>query len=393
MKSLAIRKLRATLAADRAAYGLWVTLESPSVTEMAVALGLDWVVIDAEHGALDWADIVEHLRATTRSDTVALVRVSDLDRGLIKRALDLGADGVVIPWIETTDQLRRAVSYAHFPPDGGRGLGAERATGWGECLTEHAAEANDHVLVVPMIETVAAAAEVSRMCEVGGVEIFFLGPADYSASAGYRGQWEGPGVANALLGVKDAVRRAGKHCGVVASGPTNLDGAARAGVPRPRARPRRRPVAPLTSRVPDRRRPRPEDPIRLPFGHPAMTPLSRPPESMRPDRPEVMTSPGSGIVMEVVPGVRLEMLVGEHNHARHLMTGTVTLGPSAWVPCHTHTFAESITPLEGRLAVEVEGRRYELDPLDNIVIPRGMPHRPGNALADRPTVVHIALGE
>jgi 2-keto-3-deoxy-L-rhamnonate aldolase RhmA len=223
MKSHAIRKLRATLTADRAAYGLWVTLESASVTEMAVALGLDWIVIDAEHGALDWADIVEHLRATNRSDTVSLVRVADLDRGLIKRALDLGADGVVIPWIETTDQLRRAVSYAHYPPEGGRGLGAERATGWGECLAEHAAEANDHVLVVPMIETVAAASEVPRMCDVEGVEIFFLGPADFSASAGHRGHWEGPGVAGALLGVKDAVRRAGKHCGVVASGPGNLN--------------------------------------------------------------------------------------------------------------------------------------------------------------------------
>jgi quercetin dioxygenase-like cupin family protein len=122
-----------------------------------------------------------------------------------------------------------------------------------------------------------------------------------------------------------------------------------------------------------------------------MTPLPRPPESMRPDRPEVMTSPGSGVVMEVVPGARLEMFVGAHNRARQLMTGNVNFAPSAWVPYHTHTFAESLTPLEGRLAVEVEGRRYQLDPLDNIIIPRGIPHRPGNALGDRPTVVHIAL--
>ena len=104
------------------------------------------------------------------------------------------------------------------------------------------------------------------MCEVDGVEIFFFGPADFSASAGYRGQWEGPGVAEALLGVKDAVRRAGKHCGIVASGPANLDGAARAGLPRARPRPRRRPAAPLAPRVAGRRRPRPEDPLRLPPG-------------------------------------------------------------------------------------------------------------------------------
>lgn len=222
MNTLALRKLRGKLDSGQAVYGLWVTLESPSVTEMAVALGLDWVVIDAEHGHLDWKEVVEHLRAAVRSDTVALVRVADLDRGLIKRALDLGADGVVVPWVETEEQLRRAVAFAHYPPEGCRGIGAERATGWGECMAEHAAEANDNVLVVPIIETVRTATELAKMCAVGGVEVFFFGPADYSATAGYRGQWEGPGVARQILDLHDTVRRAGKHSGVVATGVANL---------------------------------------------------------------------------------------------------------------------------------------------------------------------------
>src|SRR6476661_7725231 len=118
MKPAAIQALRRTLAADRPAFGLWVTLESPSVTEMAVALGLDWVVIDAEHGHLDWKDIANHLRATQRSDTVALVRLAELNGGLIKRALDIGADGVVIPWIETAEQLEQAVRFARYPREG-----------------------------------------------------------------------------------------------------------------------------------------------------------------------------------------------------------------------------------------------------------------------------------
>src|SRR5258708_26830147 len=112
MKTIAIRKLRQKLASDTPTFGLWVTLESPSITEMAVGLGLDWVVIDAEHGHLDWKDIVEHVRATVRSDTVALVRVSHLNVGLVKRALDVGADGVVVPWIETPEQLQQAVAFA-----------------------------------------------------------------------------------------------------------------------------------------------------------------------------------------------------------------------------------------------------------------------------------------
>src|SRR5687768_3072165 len=98
MKTAAIKALRRKLATDTAAFGLWVSLESASVTEMAVALGMDWVVIDAEHGHLDWKDILEHVRATVRSETVALVRVAELNGGLIKRVLDIGADGVVVPW-------------------------------------------------------------------------------------------------------------------------------------------------------------------------------------------------------------------------------------------------------------------------------------------------------
>src|SRR4026209_481221 len=93
MKTAAIQALRRKLAADKPVFGLWVTLESPSITEMAVALGMDWVVIDAEHGHLDMRDVLEHIRATVRSSTVALVRIASLDCGLIKRMLDIGADG------------------------------------------------------------------------------------------------------------------------------------------------------------------------------------------------------------------------------------------------------------------------------------------------------------
>src|SRR5947208_13110447 len=116
MKAPALRALRQQLAADHPVYGLWVTLEAPSITEMAVAMGLDWVVIDAEHGHLDWKEIVEHIRAAVRSDTVSLVRLTEHSISLVKRALDIGADGVVIPWMETAEQLREAMAFAQYPP-------------------------------------------------------------------------------------------------------------------------------------------------------------------------------------------------------------------------------------------------------------------------------------
>src|SRR3954462_14475459 len=222
MKTPAIRRLREKLAANQPLFGLWVTLESPSISEMAAALGLDWIVIDAEHGHLDWKEIVEHLRATVRSETVALVRVAECNVGLIKRALDLGADGVVIPWVESAEQLRQAVGFAHYPPDGVRGIGAERATCWGQCFVEHTAEANENVLVVPIIESVRGGRNIRELLRVDGVDLVFFGPADYSSTAGFPGQWEGPGVADEILGIKDLVTAAGKHAGVVATSDANL---------------------------------------------------------------------------------------------------------------------------------------------------------------------------
>src|SRR5437867_10420839 len=166
MKTAAIKSLREKLAADTPVYGLWVTLESASITEVSAALGLDWVVIDAEHGHLDWKEILEHIRAAVRSNTVVLVRVAELNGALIKRALDIGADGVVIPWIETAEQLKQAVAFATYPPEGVRGIGAERATGWGECFGRHTQEANENVLVVPIVESVIAGKNIRTLSQV-----------------------------------------------------------------------------------------------------------------------------------------------------------------------------------------------------------------------------------
>jgi len=215
MKTRALKRFRNRLSDNEPVYGLWVTLESAGITEMAVALGMDWVVIDAEHGHLDWKEINEHIRAAVRSDTVVLVRLAERSTSLTKRALDIGADGVVIPWMETAAELEEAVRDCRYPPEGRRGIGGERATAWGQCLAEHTAEANEHVLVVPLIESVAAIPNVPDMCNVDGTDLFFFGPADFSATAGSRGQWEGPGVAGQILQLKDAINAAGKHCGVM----------------------------------------------------------------------------------------------------------------------------------------------------------------------------------
>ena len=222
MKTQALKRFRRKLTANEPVYGLWVTLESASITEMAVAIGMDWVVIDAEHGHLDWKEINEHIRAGLRSDTVVLVRLAERSTSLSKRALDIGADGVVIPWVETAQQLEEAILDCRYPPEGRRGIGGERATAWGQCFAEHTSEANEHVLVVPLIESVAAIPNVPDMCQIDGTDVFFFGPADLSATAGYRGQWEGPGVAEQILQLKASIQAAGKHCGLMTTSTDNL---------------------------------------------------------------------------------------------------------------------------------------------------------------------------
>ena len=118
---------------------------------------------------------------------------------------------------------------------------------------------------------------------------------------------------------------------------------------------------------------------------------SRPPESMRPDRPEVMTPVGSGEFFDIEPGVRLECLAGAYKGARGLTTGLVTIAPSASLTYHTHEFAESVTPLKGRGLAAVEGREYALGPLDNVAIPRGPAHLFRNLSDREPLLLHVAL--
>lgn len=392
MKTNAIRALRRKLAADQPTFGLWVTLESPSITEMAVALGLDWVVIDAEHGHLDWKDIVEHLRATVRSETVALVRIAELNSGLIKRALDIGADGIVIPWIETVEQLKQAIAYSRYPLEGSRGIGAERATCWGQCFVEHTSEANEHVLVVPILETVRTVKHVPLMCQVEGSELFFFGPADFSSTAGARGQWEGPGVAESILQMKDTIRRAGKNCGVIAISHDNLlerrqQGFRMIGVGIDSGLLLRSLRGALNVVGRDQQ----IQASLTPESATKVAPLAKPPESMRPDRPEVMNPIGAGLKVELARGVIFECLVGSHNQARRLTTGIVTFAPGATLPYHSHTFSESITLLGGSAVVEVEGRSYSLKKLDNVVVPTGRVHAARNASTTEPAVFHIAL--
>lgn len=207
--------LKRKLAAGTPVNGLWVTLESPTITEIAVLLKLDFVVIDTEHGSLDFSEVLNHLRAIGNSTTTPIVRIPRIDQGIIKRVLDLGAGGIIVPQVNSAEEVAEAVRFAKYPPWGVRGVGGERATRWGMGLKEYTASADDETLVIPLLETVPGGQALGEILNIRGVDAIWFGPADYSASAGYLGQWEGPGVAEKLLEFKDRVRGRGLPCGIL----------------------------------------------------------------------------------------------------------------------------------------------------------------------------------
>ncbi len=214
--------LRQKFASGKTAYGLWVTLESPTVTEIAAAMGADWICIDMEHGALDFNDVLNHLRAAKGTGMAVLARVPASRVDTIKKCLDIGVDGVLLPLINNADELREAFEHARYPTTGKRGLGGERAVRWGLGVHEYIQRANEDALIIPLIETKAASENIEEILDVPGLETVFFGPADLSSSMGYIGEWEGPGVAEDILRIQKSAARRGIVSGVIGMTPDDM---------------------------------------------------------------------------------------------------------------------------------------------------------------------------
>ena len=202
---------------DQPTYGMWITLESPSITEIATRMGFDWIVIDAEHGYLDMKNVMEHIRVANLANTPILVRISEIQRGLIKRIMDVGADGIVVPHVRTAAELAEAVSFAKYPPEGTRGIGAERATRWGKGIGQCVPRANENSIVVAMMETVEAGDAIDEILDVPGVDAMFFGLHDYSATSGYPGKADEPAVMERAMEVQKRIRERGMPSGILAS--------------------------------------------------------------------------------------------------------------------------------------------------------------------------------
>ena len=207
--------LRRKLKSGEETLGLWATLESATVTEVAAELGVDWVCVDMEHGSLGYRDVVDHLRAAKGSELAVIVRVPTASVDTIKRALDLGAHGVLLPLIRHAAELHEAFSHARYPLIGKRGLGHERALRWGLAIESYVAVANDETMVIPVIETKEVSANIADILAVPGLEAIFFGPSDLSQSFGHLAVWEGPGIAEDILRMKRLADERGVASGVI----------------------------------------------------------------------------------------------------------------------------------------------------------------------------------
>lgn len=215
---MAINQLRRKWQEGKQTNGLWVTMDDPSITEIAVTLGLDWVSVDMEHGHLDFKDVMGHIRAVRESGTAVLVRVHDIEQGLIKRALDMGAHGVLLPLVRSKQDLEKGFRFGRYPLQGERGIGGERNVKWGLGMEEYLSYANKETLIIPLIETRDAAEVIDDILDVPGLEAIFFGPADLSASYGYLGKWEGPGMAELIVNIRDKAKGKGICSGIMTLG-------------------------------------------------------------------------------------------------------------------------------------------------------------------------------
>ncbi len=211
--------LRPRILAGEPTIGAWVNLGSLTSAELVARAGLDWVVLDLEHGMGSEADIHAQLLAVQGTPTTALVRVASVERLRIGRALDLGADGLVLPRVDAVADATDALRWMRFPPAGIRGVALlNRGNGYFERgHAEVAAIVNPRLVGVFQVESLEAVAASDELAAIEGVDVLFVGPTDLSHSMGIPGRLGEPAFTEALDRVVAACRAHGKSAGILLS--------------------------------------------------------------------------------------------------------------------------------------------------------------------------------
>jgi 4-hydroxy-2-oxoheptanedioate aldolase len=184
--------------------GLWCALSDPLAIEMLAGCGFDWMLLDMEHSPTDLHNVLSLLQAMQGSPTTAIVRPPSLDVAAIKKLLDLGAQNLLIPYVQNAEEAALAVAAVTYPPEGIRGVaGMTRASGFTKIAGYHA-KARAEICLMVQVETVSALQDLEAIAAVPGIDGIFIGPADLAGSMGHLGN---PGHPEVKAAVLDGIRR------------------------------------------------------------------------------------------------------------------------------------------------------------------------------------------
>ena len=193
--------------------GSWMSFGNPYAVEIMAAAGFDWLAADMEHTSLTYSDMQQMIQVTELCGCAPLVRVEANDVTVIKKAMDAGAHGVIVPMINSRGEAERAVAAVHYPPRGIRGVGLSRAQKYGTGFEQYKKKNDECSVVIVQIEHIDAVNNLEEILTVDGVDAFMIGPYDLSASLGRPGEFNYPPMAEALDRVVEVSRRLGVTMG------------------------------------------------------------------------------------------------------------------------------------------------------------------------------------
>ena len=196
--------------------GTFLNLGSPIAVEIAGLAGFDWMLIDHEHGPGGEDTLLHQLHAASATPTFPVVRIAANETPRFKRVLDMGAFGVMVPYVNTAAETRAAVAAMRYPPHGVRGVAKfNRGAGFGGDFEDYYLHAHERVLGVVQIETPEAVANIDEIAAVDGADVLFVGPTDLSYNMGIRDQLESPRFIETLQEISAAAKQHGKAAGIL----------------------------------------------------------------------------------------------------------------------------------------------------------------------------------
>lgn len=205
--------------------GSWIMMGSPISVEVMALAGFEWLVVDIEHTSID-LETAQTLITTIQANGIkALVRISKNEEVIIKRILDMGADGIIVPMVCTKEEALQAVEYAKYPPIGKRGVGLYRAQKYGTKFEEYKKWVNEELVIIAQIEHIDAVNNIDDILAVEGIDGTIIGPYDLSGSMGFPGEFEREDVKEAVQKVLDRCKEHGIPSGfhVVDTEPEKLN--------------------------------------------------------------------------------------------------------------------------------------------------------------------------